>query len=110
MTLHDVLQQVTKLSNADKLALIEATAQMLREASDVNGDESVEAVAEVVAPYRVSEGVDKMRELLIELGNRPNPTPDKMITYGLFKGQLNVTDDDLRAAEWHPTDEELDGE
>jgi len=110
MTLSDILDSVRQLSQNDKLALIEATAQMLRQTSDERSDDPVEAVAEVAVPYRVSDGVDKMRELLIELGNRPNPTRDRMLTYGLFKGRLNVTEDDLRAAEWHPTDEEMDGE
>ncbi|MCL4834223.1 MAG: hypothetical protein KJZ86_17400 [Caldilineaceae bacterium] len=110
MTLADILNEVRELSNNDKLALIEATAQMLRQAEDKDDVQPVEIVAEVAAPYRVSDGVAKMRELLIELGNRPNPRPEQMLTYGLFKGKLKVTDEDFRAAEWHPTDEEMDGE
>lgn len=53
MTLSDILDSVRQLSQNDKLALIEATAQMLRQALDDNGDESVEAIAEVAALYRV---------------------------------------------------------
>ena len=49
------LQEVAKLSDADKPALIEVTAQMLRQAANKNGVQSVESVAEVAAPYRVDE-------------------------------------------------------
>ena len=56
MTLSDILDSVRQLSENDKLALIEATARMLRQALDDNGDESVEAVAETAISYVVNEG------------------------------------------------------
>lgn len=115
MTVHQVLETVATLSNDEKFELVEAVLQMLRESvatsqqAAIGTTQSIE-VAEVIAPYRTDDAVARMRKLIIELDNRPNPRSEQMLTYGLFKGQLNITDEDMRAAEWHPTDAEMDGE
>lgn len=115
MTLHDILQQITRLSDGEKLAVIEATARMLRQS--VNHSSQTDAIAEVVSPYRVDDvkefylvqGRQKMAALAAELSSRPNPPPEEMLPRGILKG-LVFDEEDFRAAEWHPTDEELAGE
>lgn len=128
MTLENILPQVQKLSNQEKLALIEATAQMLQ---------TEQAVKETAAPFSVEETTDppavsgpdetnadlsfeewqeqqfeqgrrKIAALAQELLSRPDPPREKMLKYGLFKGQLSFDEEDFKAAEWHPTDEELE--
>jgi len=121
MTLDDILYNVRQLSPNDKLALIEATVQMLREKPDTDG---VRFVAKIAAPYITEEMVitrDAIEIDFDEVSDRelddllhahltgPNPEPHQMLPYGLFKG-MNFTEEDFRAAEWHPSAEDLAGD
>ena len=123
MTLSDILDSVRQLSQNDKLALIDATARMLRQALDDSGDEPVEVVAEVAEKYRVEEvavsnstfeiDFDEFSDTDLETVLRahlynPNPEPHQMLPRGLLRG-MNFDEDDFRAAEWHPSPEELAG-
>ncbi len=123
MTLSDILDSVRQLSQNDKLALIEATAQMLRQASDIKSDESVAAIAEVAERYAVDKvaisrdtfeiDFDELSDTDLESVLRahlysPNPEPHQMLPRGLLQG-MNFDEDDFRAAEWHPSPEDLAG-
>jgi hypothetical protein len=120
MTWQEIAQAASKLSDSDKLKVIEAIVHTFP-----GGD----AAKEVPATYEVAahpveedenvreERLDKWIEqrtqtqdiaaLIQELLSRPNPTPDQMLPRGILRG-INFTDEDFKAAEWHPTDEELE--
>jgi hypothetical protein len=123
MTLTDILHSVRQLSENDKLALIEATAQMLQQALGERSDESVAAVAEVAAPYQIEKvavsnstfeiDFDELSDTDLESVLRahlysPNPEPQQMLQRGLLRG-MNFDEDDFRAAEWHPSQEDMAG-
>lgn len=123
MTLSDILDSVRQLSENDKLALIEATAQMLRQTSDIKSDESVAGIAEVAERYAVDKvaisrdtfeiDFDELSDTDLETVLRghlycPNPEPHQMLPRGLLRG-MNLDEDDFRAAEWHPSPEDLAG-
>jgi len=40
----------------------------------------------------------------------PNPEPEQMIRYGMFKDQIPVDEEYFTMAEWHPSEEELTGD
>ena len=64
MILSDILDSVRQLSQNDKLALIEATARMLRQSLDVNMGESGEAIAEVTASYIVDRNIMTIEQVI----------------------------------------------
>ena len=107
-----LLQSIRKLSIRDKLSVLHAVTEMLQEEFAVNGQNGSQSDANILAPKQSAPAKhDKqdMAALVAELLNRPNPTPEQMLPYGIGQGQLNLTEDDFKIAEWHPTDEELDG-
>jgi hypothetical protein len=110
MTLDNVLQQVRKLSDNEKLALIESTVHMLQEsqsATSASGEPVVPDLTDT-KDQLIEQGQRKMAVIVHELLSRPNPTPEQMLTYGLFKGRLKLDEEDFKAAEWRPSQEELD--
>jgi hypothetical protein len=110
MTLENVLQQVRTLSDKEKLALIESTAQMLQESrsAESSAGRSVATDSTAIKEDLFKQGRYNMAAIIEELMNRPNPTPEQMLTYGLFGRRLKLNKEDFKAAEWHPSDEELD--
>ncbi|MCE7981977.1 MAG: hypothetical protein DYG89_12345 [Caldilinea sp. CFX5] len=104
-----LLESVCTLSVTDKLALIEAISQMLQ--SELQNKTHVNGVAKksVTVPElaSVKPKSRSIQELLAEAANRPKPTPDKMIRLGMFQGRIPTDEELFKAAEWHPTDEEL---
>lgn len=123
MTLSDILDSVRQLSQNDKLALIEATARMLRQAFGADEEVFVETVAEVAEQYQVEKiavsnstfeiDFDELSDTDLEIVLRthlysPNPEPQQMLPRGLLRG-MNFNEDDFRAAEWHPSSEDLTG-
>lgn len=104
-----LLESVRILSVADKLALIEAVSQMLQ--SELQNKTHVNGVAKKSAtPSELAVAKPKSRtiqELVTEAANRPKPTPDKMIRLGMFQGRIPSDEELFKAAEWHPTDQEL---
>lgn len=121
MTLHQMLKSVTILSDEEKFELLEALLQMLRASSQSPQEDQQKASAQDVMPtnprasalhskeYYLAQSRRKMAVLAAQLSSRPNPTPEQMLPYGLFKS-MNFTEEDFRAAGWHPTDEKMDGE
>ncbi|RLT35912.1 MAG: hypothetical protein DWI57_15365 [Chloroflexi bacterium] len=123
MTIEQVIESVKQLSDGEKLAVIEATARMLRQAA--NDSSGADAVAEAVLLYGVEEEVETAKKesaqwvgpisdsrptlaaIIEELMSRPDPTPEQMLKRGLLKGVV-YNEEDFRAAEWHPSDEELE--
>lgn len=123
MTLDTLLQQISQLSDDDKLAVIEATARMLRQTA--HDSSQSDAIAEVASLYRVDEEDEEQRaepsqqespfpkphpklaEVIRELMSRPDPEPEQMLKRGLFEG-LIFNEEDFKAAEYRPSDEELD--
>lgn len=127
MTVEQILESVEQLSDGEKLAVIEAISRMMQRSlfapspsvagrkakakpkrirtSLIDDPQPAQVSVEKIVP----EKDDPLTALLVELKNRPDPTPEQMLTRGLFKG-LVINEEDFRAAEWHPTDEELAGE
>ena len=120
MTLNDLLTQIELLSDTDKRTLIAEAIRMLP--AQENGLSAPKVLAEVAladayiaapivaTPKRQTDEayLAKLRAEIEELFAQPNPTTDQMMTYGLFKGRLNLDEEDFKAAEWNPSDEELE--
>lgn len=118
--LNDLLAQIELLSDTDKQTLIAETMRMLppednsmsapKVIAEVALADAYIATSTVVAPKAKTDEayLAKIRAEIEELFARPNPTPDQMMTYGLFKGQLDLDEEDFKIAEWNPTDEELE--
>lgn len=114
MSFAELVDAVQKLSRKEKLELIEAIAQMLQQA---------DAIAEAAPVYQLESEQTKqeapqpeelfpkpqpaLTEVIRELMSRPDPEPEQMLRPGLLKG-LVFDEEDFRAAEWHPSDEELE--
>lgn len=118
MTFAGIVNEVQTLSRDEKLELVEALLEMLRQ--ELN-DDSTHSVSEVAAPYIADELVrtsltaeidfdeasdTNLDALLYAHLNSPDPEPHQMLPYGLFKG-INFSEDDFRAAEWHPSTEDV---
>ena len=116
-----MLESATILSDEEKFELVEELLQMLRASFQSPQEDQEKESAQDVMPtsprasalhskeYYLAQSRRKMAVLAAELSSRPNPKPDQMLPYGLFKG-MHFTEEDFRAAEWHPTDAELKGE
>ncbi len=118
--LNDLLAQIELLSDTDKRTLIAETMRMLP--AQENGLSAPKVLAEValadayIATPTVATSKRQSEEAYLaefrteieELLARPNPTPDQMMTYGLFEGRLDLDEEDFKAAEWNPSDEELE--
>lgn len=118
MTFASIVNEVQTLSRDEKLELVETLVQLLRQ--ELTAD-SAHSVSEIAAPYIADELVntsltaeidfDKASDsnldaLLYGHLNSPDPEPHQMLPYGLFKG-MNFTEEDFRAAEWHPSTEDV---
>jgi hypothetical protein len=107
-----LLQSIRALSVEDKLLLIQTIAYMLQKdlaaCAQPPLDDQNSAEPSPLSAIR-EDGLQKMRVQIAELLSRPNPTPEQMLPYGLFKGQLALDDEDFRFAEWHPSEEDLSG-
>lgn len=97
MTLENLLQQVRRLSDSEKLALIESTVHMLQKKTFAD-DNSV---------VNLTEQRQRMADIVGKLFSRPDPIPGQMMSRGIFKG-VTIDESDFKAAEWHPSDDELD--
>jgi hypothetical protein len=102
MTLENVLQQVRQLSDSEKLALIESTANMLQKSRSADNVVDENNLAGYLTQQR-----HKLVEIINELMDRPDPIPAQMMRRGIFKDAI-VNEPDFKAAEWHPSDDELD--
>ena len=120
MSFAELLDAVQKLSRKEKLELIEAIAQMLQQELDTT---VVQSVSETAAPYVTDkltimgnaaeidfdEATDESFDAILHAHlNSPDPEPHQMLPYGLFKG-ANYAEEDFRAAEWHPSSEDIAG-
>ena len=105
-----LLQSIDELSVNDKLSLIEAITQMLQHDLAVNGIATPQNGATGEKLATMPTGQQDMKALIAELFSRPNPPPEKMLPYGLFKGALALDEEDFRIAEWHPSDKDFTGE
>ncbi len=105
-----LLQLIDELSVNDKLSLIAAITQMLQHDLAANGSAQPQngATGEQLAIMPAAQ--QDMQALIAELFSRPNPPPEKMLPYGLFKGALALDEEDFRRAEWHPSDKDFPGE
>lgn len=118
MTVYQMLETAATLSNDEKFEVVEALVQMLRQ--ELNAD-SGHSVSEIAAPYIADERVQtsltaeidfdeasdsNLDALLYAHLHSPDPEPHQMLPYGLFKG-ANFTEEDFRAAEWHPSAEDI---
>lgn len=106
-----LLEAVRTLSITDKLALIASISQMLQDElqnkTRVNGTAQKAAIASESSSVKTnSQGI---QALVTESLSRPKPVPDKMLRLGMFQGRIPTDEDLFKAAEWHPTDEELAG-
>jgi len=111
-----LLESVRTLSIPDKVALIEAVSQMLQSELQnpprANGHAKVEPLLvqeSAPLPAYLTVGNQDMKALIAELLSRPDPTPDQMLPFGIWKG-MQFDEEDFRAAEWHPSERELLGE
>ncbi len=105
-----LLQSIDELSVNDKLSLIEAITQMLQHELAPNGSTQPQNGATSKKLAIVPPAQQDMKALIAELFSRPNPPPEKMLPYGLFKGALALDEEDFRMAEWHPSDKDFTGE
>jgi hypothetical protein len=107
-----LLQTVRELSIQDKLLLVQTVAYMIQKeltAPENRASEQLNGARPEGFTKIMQEAEDGMRVRIAELLSRPKPTPEQMLPYGLFKGELNLSEEDFRAAEWHPSEEELSG-
>jgi hypothetical protein len=111
-----LLESVRTLSVTDKLALIEAISQMLQNELQSPPQRTGHAKVEPLPkpdstslPAHLRTGKQDIKALIAELLSRPDPTPDKMLRRGIWKG-VQFDKEDFRAAEWHPSEKELLGE
>ncbi|MBX3050496.1 MAG: hypothetical protein KF753_03410 [Caldilineaceae bacterium] len=123
MSVEQVIKTIEQLTDSEKLTVIRATAGMLqRSATDLP---QIDTVAETAPLYRVDEDAAKaergsasqkgspvsshptLSEVIQELMSRPDPEPEQMLKPGLLKG-IVFDEEDFRAAEWHPSEEELE--
>lgn len=118
MTFASIVSEVQTLSLDEKFELVEALVQMLRQ--ELIAD-SVHTVSEIAAPYIADELVETSLTAEIDFDEASDgdldallyahlhsldPEPHQMLHYGLFKG-ANFTEEDFRAAEWHPSVEDI---
>lgn len=103
MTLENLLQHVRRLSDSEKLALIQSTAHMLQQSHFT--DDSL--IGEDSSVVNLTEQSHHMVEIIEKLMSRPDPVPGQMMKRGIFKG-VTIDESDFKAAEWHPHDDELD--
>jgi hypothetical protein len=105
-----LLQSVDELSVNDKLSLIEAITQMLQHDLAVNSIAKPQNGATDEKLAVMPMGQQDMKALIAELFSRPNPSPEKMLRRGMFKGKLALNEEDFRLAEWHPSEKDFTGE
>jgi hypothetical protein len=108
----DLLCTVRQLSVKDKLLLIQFVSSLLSEDLPTKQDNSERQNGSSAQNHwqTLDDVDDNMALVIAKLLSRPNPTPEQMLPRGLFKGQLNLSEEDFRIAEWHPSDKELLGE
>lgn len=108
-----LLKSVRTLSVSDKLLLMQTVAYMLRQELAAY-EQSTSEQQNGAKPHRLAQiMLDAQTDaslIVAELLSRPSPTPEQMLPRGLFKGQLQLDDEDFRMAEWRPSEEELVGE
>lgn len=106
-----LLETVRALSIPDKLALIETISQMLQD--ELRNKTQANGIAKQTAPTSepslVKSKTQDLHVLIQEALLRPIPNPDKMLRLGMFQGRIPTDEDLFKAAEWHPTDEEIAG-
>jgi hypothetical protein len=62
--------------------------------------------AKQLSPQERVHLIQRLAETMLPV---PEPTKHSLWRYGAFSGQNMSTEEDFKIAEWHPTDEELDG-
>ncbi len=114
-----LLETVQALSVQEKLSLIHSITEMLqkdvspsagapsRNGSSFSQPRGMQDSSDVAEGYTPAQ--QEIRAQIQELFNRPNPTPEQMLPRGIWRGKAEFTDEDFKMAEWHPTDEELEG-
>ncbi|MEZ4731256.1 MAG: hypothetical protein R3E79_29405 [Caldilineaceae bacterium] len=105
-----LLESIQVLSVPDKLALIEAISQMLQ--NELHNRTYANGIVKppVLSPEPSIETKGQGIQLLIrEALSRPKPKPNQMLRCGMFQGRIPTDEDLFKAAEWHPSDEELAG-
>lgn len=76
----------------------------------VNMTVTVDELVQQATQLPVMERVQLIQRLTETLVTLPNPaTNTGLWQFGIFKGDNPSTEEDFALAEWHPTDEELDG-
>jgi len=108
----DLLCTVQQLSVKDKLLLIEVVTSLLRDdlTADKYGDSAQQNGSQYASLSTPDESETNAAFLIAQLLNRPNPTAEQMLPRGLFKGELNLSDEDFKIAEWHPSEKDLLGD
>lgn len=123
MSVEQVIKAIEQLTDSEKLTVIQATIGMLQRSE--TGSPQIDTVAEVALLYRMDGDATKaeegsasrkgspvsshptLSEVIQELMSRPDPEPEQMLRPGLLKG-IVFDEEDFRAAEWHPSEEELE--
>ena len=110
MTLDEIIQSVRELPVHEKLALIEATTHMVREAVvEYNVDQHEQTEQTLDQRIKKLTTESDLKAIVADLLSRPNPPPEKMLRFGMLADQIPDLDlEDFKIAEWHPTDEELE--
>ncbi|MGB5050747.1 MAG: hypothetical protein WBO46_17520 [Caldilineaceae bacterium] len=99
MTVEQVIESVEQLSDGEKLAVIEATARMLRQA--VNNSFQSDAIAEAALRYRVDEVTEKTEERSAQWVNPILASPariewEETSTQDATKKEISVPEVDVR--------------
>jgi hypothetical protein len=120
MTLRQVIKSAEKLSDQEKLALIENVVQMLQRSSSANQnyvnsvakqhmkDSDTGTVADLDT-FLDESTEEEIITLLREHLDSPDPDPAQTLHFGMFKDRLPVDEAYFRMAEWRPSNEDLDG-
>ena len=118
MKLKQVIESAQKLSDQEKLALIETVVQMLQRSTYAdqahfdpltNQHMKATGTADKLDAFLDEATEEQIHALLHDHLDTPDPDPDQMLRFGMFKNRIPVDEAYFRMAEWHPSNEDLNG-
>lgn len=111
MTVTDVLQEIKKLSDADKLMLAQATIQMVQESLQQTLQFPMSEVPFELDldNYFHQDTRDAFLEEMQAFLQMPDPDEEHVLKAGIFKGRVPCDDEAFQVAEWRLPEDVIDG-
>jgi hypothetical protein len=109
MTVTDVLQEIKKLSDADKLLLAQATIQMVQESLQQPLQFSMEEASSEIDldDYFSKDTRNAFLEEMQAFLQMPDPDVEHILKAGTFKGRVPTDDEAFQVAEWRLSEDEI---